>query len=413
VIAGEVDGPSESLPLTGIRILDFTHAAAGPYATMLLGDLGADVMKIERPGRGDGSRTMGEPMHGQLNSDYYLSINRNKRSLAVDVSTDGGRGLVRRLVAHCDVVVQNFRPGVMDRLGLGYDDLRLLRGGLVYGSISAFGESGPWRERPANDIIMQSVSGLMGTTGEFGGGPVRIGVPIADYASGLFLLSGLLAALLARADHPEGQHVRVNMLDASIAMAANYIPAVTTLGERLPRLGRQHAQIVPYQAFICADGEYLMVGAFTTAFWRRLCDAVGRPEWRSDERYRYNAARLHNRDGLIRELEAIFATRTRNDWLRILEAADVPCSPVLELDEAVRLPQAQTNGTLVRITEGERVVDVVDSPIRTEEWARRTPSMPPRLGEHTASVLAQVLGMTSEEVEALTTEGVFGPDTDR
>ncbi len=281
-------------PLDGIRVLDFSHAAAAPFASMFLGDLGAEVIKIVKPGHGDGSRSMGVPMPllDAKDSDYYVSLNRNKKGIVIDLAQAEGAALARRLAAQCDVVMENFRPQVMGRLGLAFEDLRSLRRSLVYCSISAFGDSGPWCERPANDIIMQSVTGLMGVTGEVGGGPVRIGAPIADFSSGLFGLAGVLAALFARERFPQGQHVKVAMLDASLNMMCNYIPSVATLGQRIERLGRGHAQIVPYQAFACADGEYVMVGAFTRGFWRNLCRALGHEEWITDARFKSNPARL-------------------------------------------------------------------------------------------------------------------------
>jgi crotonobetainyl-CoA:carnitine CoA-transferase CaiB-like acyl-CoA transferase len=399
---------THALPLDGLRVLDFSHAAAGPFATMFLGDMGAEVLKVEKPGRGDGARYMGEPMLGPVDSDYYLALNRNKKSVLVDLSTDAGKGIARDLAAHCDVVVQNFRPGVMDRLGLGYDDLRAVREGLVYCSISAFGSSGPWRGRPANDIIMQSVSGLMGITGEVGGGPVRIGAPLSDFATGLFALSGVLAALYQRDSHPEGQHVEVAMLDASMALMTNYIPSVATLGKKIPRLGRGHAQIVPYQAFPCSDGHYVMVGAFTQGFWRRLCAALDHPEWIDDPRYESNASRLAHREELLGKLEAIFAQRTRDEWLAVLEAADVPNSPVLELDEAISSEQAVHNGIVQPIDDGSRHVDVIKLPIGSDRWRPSTPTMPPVMGEHTDETLSKLLGLDRAAVDELVSAGVVG-----
>jgi crotonobetainyl-CoA:carnitine CoA-transferase CaiB-like acyl-CoA transferase len=398
-------------PLDGLRVLDFTHAAAGPFATMLLADLGADVLKIEKPGRGDGARHMGSPMRGALDSDYYLSLNRTKRSLLLDLGRPEARDLAVRLAGACDIVVQNFRPGVMDRLGLGYEDLRTARQGLIYCSISAFGDDGPWRDRPANDIIMQSVSGLMGITGEVGGGPVRIGAPISDYTTGLFALTGILAALHVRDTYPEGQHVKISMLDSSLAMMANYFPAVATLGKTIPRLGRGHAQIVPYQAFECSDGEYVMVGAFTNGFWRRLCTVLGRPEWADDERFATNASRLDSRDYLLGELEKIFAGRTRAEWTAALDAADVPNSPVLELNDALKSEQAVFNGSVQRIGSGDDVVDTVKCPVSATEWEPRVATMPPSMGEHSAQILNEILGLPEEEIAALVSAGaVGGPD---
>jgi crotonobetainyl-CoA:carnitine CoA-transferase CaiB-like acyl-CoA transferase len=239
-------------PLAGIRVLDFSHAAAAPFATMFLADLGAEVIKIEKPRQGDGARYMGVPMPtlGPKDSDYYVSLNRNKKGIVLDLAQPEGAALARRLAALCDIAIENFRPQVMAKLGLGFEDLRKVRPGLIYCSISAFGPGGPWAAKPANDIIMQSVSGLMSITGEVGGGPVRIGAPIADFSTGLFGLAGVLAALHARDRFPEGQHIQVAMLDASLNMMCNYIPSVTTLGQKVQRVGRGHAQIVPYQAFL-------------------------------------------------------------------------------------------------------------------------------------------------------------------
>ena len=390
-------------PLDGIRVLDFSHAAAAPFASMFLGDLGAEVIKIERPGQGDGSRSMGVPMPllDAKDSDYYVSLNRNKKGIVIDLAQAEGAALARRLVAQCDVVMENFRPQVMGRLGLAFEDLRTLRRGLVYCSISAFGDSGPWCERPANDIIMQSVSGLMGVTGEVGGGPVRIGAPISDFSSGLFGLSGVLAALFARERFPQGQHVRVAMLDASLNMMCNYIPSVATLGHRIERLGRGHAQIVPYQAFACADGEYVMVGAFTRGFWRNLCRAVGHEEWITDGRFKSNPARLTNRALLVGELERIFATRTRAQWLAALDAADVPNSPVLELHEAVRTEQVVHNGSIQSIDHAGNPVRVAGCPIKVDQWGGAPAEPAPRLGADTAEVLRSVLGLGQEELAGL------------
>lgn len=393
-----------ALPLDGLRVLDFSHAAAGPFATMFLADLGAEVVKVEKPGRGDGARYMGEPMLGPIESDYYLALNRNKKSVLIDLGTDDGRALATGLARTCDIVVQNFRPGVLDRHHLGYEDLRKVREGLVYCSISAFGSSGPWRDRPANDIIMQSVSGLMGITGEVDGGPVRIGAPISDYATGLFALAGILAALHRRDQLPEGQHVEIAMLDASMAMMANYIPSVATLGKTIPRLGRGHAQIVPYQAFLCSDGQYVMVGAFTNGFWRRLADAVGHPEWKDDPRFASNADRLAHRDVLLSTLEEIFLRRTRTEWLAVLEEADVPNSPVLELHDAIRAEQAVHNRVVQRLDGAE--LDVIKLPVESDRWSPSPATVPPVMGEHTDEVLGKLLGLDRERIDALVDAGV-------
>ncbi len=401
---------SQARPLTGIRVLDFTHAAAGPFATMLLGDLGAEVIKIEKPRHGDGSRSMGVPMPGlpPKDSDYYVSLNRNKKGIVLDLATAEGVDIARRLAAQCDVVVENFRPDVMGRLGLGFEDLAKLRRGLIYCSISAFGSSGPWAKRPANDIIMQSVSGLMGITGEVGGGPVRIGAPIADFSSGLFGLSGVLAALFARERFPAGQHIEVAMLDASLNMMCNYIPSVATLGHKVERLGRGHAQIVPYQAFMCSDGEYVMVGAFTRGFWQNLCKSIDREAWITDARFANNPARLAHRAVLIPELEKIFAQKSRAEWLKVLDAADVPNSPVLELHDAVHTEQVRHNQSIRPLDQGGHPVQVVGCPIRTAQWDNDAATPAPQLGADTGEVLQSLLGMTDEDVAQLAQRKIIG-----
>ncbi|GAA1840072.1 CaiB/BaiF CoA-transferase family protein [Pseudonocardia ailaonensis] len=402
--------PDRSRPLTGYRVLDFTHAAAGPYATMWLADLGAEIVKIEKPGRGDGARYMGEPMHGPKHSDYFVALNADKQSVSLNLHTPEGVALARELVAHCDIVVQNFRPGVMDKLGLGFADLAPLREGLVYCSLSAFGAESSWRGRPANDIIMQGVTGMMDITGEPEGDPVRVGVPISDFSTGLFGLSGVLAALLARPAHPEGQHVEVSMFDATLALMANYIPSVQDLGKPVPRMGRGHPQIVPYQAFRCGDGGYVIIGAFTSAFWRRLAAALDHEEWITDERFATNAARMENRHVLVPLIEDILAGDTRDAWCAVLETADVPHTPVHTVPEALASVQAQESGTTIEVHDPARTRSghVAANPVRSKAWPTREHTTSPHIGEHTARVLTGLLGKSEQDVDALVEAGVVG-----
>jgi crotonobetainyl-CoA:carnitine CoA-transferase CaiB-like acyl-CoA transferase len=376
---------------------------------MWLADFGAEVLKVEKPGRGDGSRYMGESLDGTLNSDYYASLNRNKRDISIDLHSPAGVDLAKKLAATADIVVQNFRPGIMDKLGLGFSALAPLRPGLVYCSISAFGTAGPWRDRPANDIIMQGVSGLMALTGEPDGDPVRVGTPVCDYATGLFALSAILAALFARDHHRSGQHVEVNMFDSSIAMMANYVPAVLTLGRTLTRHGRAHAQLVPYQAFRCSDGEHLIVGAFTDAFWRRLCEAVGLNSLLSDPRFTTNALRITNRGALIPVLEKAFIARTRADWLQMLDDVDVPATPVLTLRDALTSEQARANQTVMEMGETEPHLFTAGMPMRSEQWPDGPHNNPPSLGADTASIL-ESLGLSGAEIAALVDGEVVGLD---
>ncbi|HWU25338.1 MAG TPA: CaiB/BaiF CoA-transferase family protein [Rhizomicrobium sp.] len=397
-------------PLDGVRVLDFTHAAAGPFTTMFLGDLGAEIIKIEKPGHGDGARTMGRPVAGleKGNSEYHVALNRGKKSVVLDLGSKDGAEITRRLAANCDIVVQNFRPGVMERLGLGFEALRALRKGLIYCSISAFGSKGPWSEMPANDIIVQGVSGIMSITGEPDGNPVRVGSPISDLSTGMFALSGVLAALHARDNHPEGQHIEVSMLEATLNLMCNYIPGIMKMGLTIPRVGSGHAQIVPYQAFVCKDGRYVIVGAFTREFWQRLAKTVGHAEWITDTRFATNAARLANRSALVSALEEIFRARTRDEWIAVLGDADIPASPLLELHEAVCSPQVQQNESLITLGEGETAVQVVRSPMHCSAWDE-TPTTPaPSLGHDSRAVLADVLGLSTQDIDALERKGAFG-----
>jgi crotonobetainyl-CoA:carnitine CoA-transferase CaiB-like acyl-CoA transferase len=283
-----------------------------------------------------------------------------------------------------------------------------LRRALVYCSISAFGSEGPWRDRPANDIIMQGITGLMSLTGEPAGDPVRVGTPMCDYATGLFAMSAILAALLARNDHPAGQHLQVNMFDSTIAMMANYVPAVLTLGRTLTRQGRAHAQLVPYQAFKCSDGEYLIVGAFTDAFWRRLCEALDLKVLLSDPRFTTNADRITNRDSLIPIIENVFARRSRGDWLQLLGDLDVPSTPVLSLADALATEQAHSNGTIVELPGTTPRLFAAGLPIHTSEWPAPPRHKPPSMGANTMEVLMDLLKLDRHKVEELAKAGVIG-----
>jgi crotonobetainyl-CoA:carnitine CoA-transferase CaiB-like acyl-CoA transferase len=399
---------SARAPLDGLRVLDFSRVASGPFATMFMADLGADVVKIERPGVGDETRSLGFMLPGAPagNTDYFMSMNRRKRSLALDITDPEGRRVARELAAQSDIVIENFRPGVADRLGIGFDDLAVLRRNLVYVSISGFGPDGPMAHQPANDIMMQSLSGLMGVTGERGGAPVKVGSSICDLATGLFALSATLAAVTIRQDRPDGQHVHVPMLDASIAMLGNMITSVAA-GVSFPRAGRRHPQIVSYSSMRCSDDNYVTVGAFSQTFWRRLCVLMGHEDWLDDPRMATNSTRLQHRDYLESEMDAIFATKTRDEWVELLEGADIPCAPVLGLDEAVNTEQALHNGVIQRMSKDGVEIGVIRNPVRCDQWDVSEPTFPPRLGQDSADVLRDVLGYDEPEVNKLLESGVI------
>lgn len=372
--------PPSQGPLAGIRVIDFTHALAGPFATMLMGDLGAEVIKVEHPTRGDGTRHMGRPITDDGLTDYYLSLNRNKQSVGLHLKSPEGLAAAKELVAGADVVIHNFRPGVMERLGLGYEDLSATRTDLVYACVSGFGEVGPLADRGANDITLQAIGGLMSTTGEVGGSPLRIGISLVDISTGLYVFSGVLAALYHRALTGEGQRVHVSMLKSAVSLLTNYVPGVLGHGDVIPTSGRGHAQLVPYQAFEAGDGQYVIVGAFTQAFWRAYCDAIERPDLLEDPRFATNGKRLEHRSVLVPILEEEMRRRTREEWLERLEAADIPCAPVLSVGDALRHPQTVATDGVVHLQEGEDSVWMAGLPIELSRTPGNPMGFPPRLG---------------------------------
>jgi crotonobetainyl-CoA:carnitine CoA-transferase CaiB-like acyl-CoA transferase len=394
------------LPFAGVRIVDLSHAGAGPFATMQLADLGAEVIKIERPRHGDGSRFFGKKLAPDGSSDYFLALNRNKSSVVVDFSKPEGSEVVRSLIATADVVIENFRPGVLARYGLDFENVVPLNPNVIYCSITAFGPTGPWVERGGNDITIQGLSGLMAGTGARDGEPTKIGSPICDLTAGLYAAFGIASALAARATLDGPQLIEVPMLDAAISLMASFVPSVEA-GADAPRPeGTGHAQIVPYQAFLCSDGSYIIVGAFSNHFWRELCAVVELPDLLELPEFRTNELRIEHRDELVPRLEKAFAGRTREDWLDRLGKTTVPCSPVLDIAEAIRSDQAVHNGTVHRIGAGDRAVGVTRQPVRSSCWGPREDSPPPQLGEHTKVVLADRLGMSDADIESLITAGV-------
>ena len=382
------EAPTDSTgPLAGLRVLDFSHALAGPFCTMLLADLGAEILKVEHPRRGDGTRHMGTPLTEESDSDYFISLNRGKRSVALDLKDPDDLATAVRLAGRSDVVVHNFRPGVMERLGLSYEDLTKDNPELVYAAISGFGERGPLRERGANDITVQAMGGLMSTTGELGGAPLRIGVSVVDVTTGLFAFSSVLAALFHRQRTGEGQRVHVSMLTSAVSLLTNYVPAVLTGGEEVTPSGRQHKQLVPYQAFEAAGGDYIIVGAFTQAFWRRFTEVIGRQDLSEDDRYATNALRVRHRSELIPILEAEMRKRPRDEWLQELEKVDVPCAPVLSVSEALRQEQVAAIGAVTELEKNGMRAWVSSLPIEMSKTPGAPRGFPPRLGEDTEEVL--------------------------
>ena len=388
--------------LDGIRVLDVSRVLTGPYCSLMLADLGADVVKIEMPGRGDDTRAWGPPFQGG-ESAYFLSINRNKRSVTVNLKAPEGRRIVLDLAARSDVFLENFAPGVAERLGLGYEAVRAVNPRIVYCSISGFGQEGPYRDHPAYDIILQGMGGLQAITGEPDRPPVRIGVAVADIAGGMFAAFAIAAALVRRARTQEGERLDVSLLDSQLAwltyMAANYFAT----GKDPERAGSRHPTIVPYQAFATADG-YLNVAVGNDEIYRRLCDALGRPGLR-DPRFATNPLRVENRALLEPQLDAIFQERTSTEWARVLNEHGVPAGPIYRISEIDRDPQVAARNMILQLPHPAAGIVREFGPPFKSLHDRTMHSPPPLLGEHTEEVLAS-LGYAPVQVEELRRAGI-------
>lgn len=376
-----------ALPLTGIRVADFSRVLAGPLATMVLADLGADVVKVERPATGDDTRAWGPPFVGD-DAAYFLALNRNKRSVAIDLTTDVGAAAARRLALASDVVIENFRPGLMARFGLDFEGLSAAKPELVYCSLTAFGEEGDQASRPGYDIIVQALSGLMSVTGQPGGEPTKVGVALLDVVCGLYAANAIQAALIRRDRTGRGGRVSVSLFDASVAamvnQAANYL-----LGGLVPGpLGNQHPNIVPYQLFEASDRPFILAAGNDRLF-ERTCEVLGLPELAADERFSTNEARVRNREALIPVLAEAFAGGTAAGWLSALEAASVPCAPVRAMDEVFAAPEGAA--TVQVVDDAERgPLRLVASPIRVDGLPTPARRPPPGLGQHTDEVLGEL-----------------------
>ncbi len=390
--------------LAGIRVLDLSQGAAGPTAAMLLGDLGADVVKVEPPG-GEWGRGLGPPFVGGV-AAAYLAMNRNKRGIVVDLKRLAGRDLVRRMAEGSDVVLESFRPGVADRLGVGYEVLSARNPRLVYAAISAFGQEGPWRDRPGVDGVVQAMSGLMSVTGTADGPPVKVGVPAADMVGGFLAVQAVLAALLARERTGRGQRADVSLLDGLLAFQVVPFAMYLAGGGAPVRLGSAAPYAAPNEAFPTRDG-YVMVAAYTPERWARLCRVVGRPELATDPRFDSNEKRVRAREELGRVLGEAFRARTTAEWMEALEAADILCGPLLAYPELVAEAHVREGGMLLEVEHpGAGTVRTVGNPLRLSATptAHRRPA-PVVPGEHTEEVLRE-LGLPPEEIDSLFEEGV-------
>ncbi|MGF6548741.1 CaiB/BaiF CoA transferase family protein [Paraburkholderia youngii] len=392
-------------PLSGVRVLDLTQFLSGPFGTQILGDLGAEIVKIEPPG---GELARGVPPHFvEGDSAYYLAVNRNKKSVVIDLKTEKGAELVRELAAHFDVLVENNRPGVMERLGLGEAELRARNPRLVYCSISGFGQTGPDRDLPAYDMIVQAMSGGMSLTGEPGSAPVRAGIPIGDLAAGMYGVMGILAALVERQTSGEGRFVDVSMLDAQIAMLCYQGAYYLMSGEVPEPQGRGHDSIPTYRAFECGDGVSLVVTANTERMWADLCKAIDLPHLVHDPRFKDSATRLVNKVALWEILEARFRDEPAQSWLDSLNSASIPAALVKTVDKALNASQVAHRDMIVELrSRAGSHVRVPGNPIKFDDPGRTGASYPPHLGEHTSIVLREYIGLDAEALRTLQNQGV-------
>lgn len=392
-------------PLTGIRVLDLTRVLAGPYATMVLADLGAEVIKVEIPGIGDDSRSFG-PFVGK-ESAYFMSINRNKKGMVLNLKVTRAKEILKQLAARSDVLVENFRPGTLDRLGLGYEVLEKVNPRLIYAACSGYGRTGPYRDKPAYDIIVQAMGGIMSITGQPDGPPTRVGASIGDITAGLFTTIGILAALHERERSGLGQLIDVAMLDCQLAILENAISRYLVSGEIPGRLGNRHPTITPFTSFPTKSG-HLIVGAGNDGIFIKLCEAIGMPDLAQDPRFKTNPLRTEHWEELKPILEAVFAEKTTDEWISELEKHGIPCGPINTIDKVVSNPQVLARNMLVELNHpiaGRHTLTA--APIKFSRTPASVDTPAPTLGQHTEEILKGILGYTDDEIAQCAREGCF------
>ncbi|MEE2970235.1 MAG: CoA transferase [Pseudomonadota bacterium] len=401
--------------LDGIRVLDLSRILAGPTCTQLMGDYGAEIIKIERPGEGDDTRKWGPHCINDANGDattesaFYLSANRNKRSVAIDIATPAGQALIRRLLPKCDVLIENFRVGALSRYGLGHDDLRDDFPALVYCSITGFGQFGPYANRAGYDYLAQGMGGIMSVTGEPDGDPIKVGVGIADIMTGMHGAVAVLSALRHRDATGKGQHIDLALLDSQISWLAYHAVEYLNTGRNPDRLGNAHASVVPYGVFPTGDG-HVILAAGNDAQFRQFCETVERPDLAEDPRFATNTLRIENREAIKPILDGIFATRATDDWITLLELAGVPCGPINTIDRVFNDPQVASRGMAIDMDHplaGSGKVTLAANPAKLSETPLAYHRAPPTLGQHTDEVLAEMLDMTDGELKNLRMDGTI------
>lgn len=395
-------------PLKGIRVLDLTRVLAGPTCTQMLGDLGAEIIKIERPEAGDDTRGFAPPfVPNTKESAYFVGVNRNKKSVTVDLANPEGQALIHRLLASCDILVENFKVGALSKYGLGWEQVSKQYPKLIYCSITGFGQTGPYAPRPGYDALIQAMGGVMSLTGEPKGSPQKVGIPVADLFAGLYGCIGILAALNHVRSGGAGQQIDIGMLDTHVAWLANQGMNYLATGENPPRLGNQHPNISPYQEFPTKDG-YIILAVGNDPTFERFCKAFGCEHLLSDERFSTNPKRVANRDLVTETLTPVMKSKTTNEWIGLLEAQKIGCGPINTLSEVFADPHVIARNMVVEMPHATgETVKVIANPVKLSATPPDYRSPPPVLGQHTDEVLTGVLGMSAAEIAALREKGVL------
>ena len=398
------DQSDSNLPLSGIRVLDLSRILAGPYCTMILGDQGAEVIKVERPGTGDDTRAWGPPFAGG-ESAYYLCCNRNKKSICIDLTNPRGAELVKEFAKVSDVLVENFTPGLMKRFGLDYDTLRELNPRLVHCSITAYGQDGPYRDRPGYDMVLSAVGGLMWITGSQGGEPCKVGVAITDVVTGVYASGAITAALLWRERSGRGQYIDCSLLDAQVSALANIASNYLVAGKEAQRWGTAHESIIPYQVFRTKDRP-IAIAVANQKLWVNFCRVIGREKWTDDPRFESNPQRVKNREVLLPLVAEVMATKTCDEWVELFVEASIPCGPVNNMQRLFADPQVLHRGMVAEVPHPTiGTLRLAGIPIKYSETPAAIRLPPPLLGEHTEEILTKVLGYPPEKIEALRQQG--------
>lgn len=403
-----------SLPLEGIRILDLSRVLAGPVCTQILGDLGADIIKIERPSQGDDTRKWGPPFMAGENGEetnesaYYLSCNRNKRSVTIDIAKPEGQELIRRILTKSDVLIENFKVGGLEKYGLGYNDLKKDFPALVYCSISGFGQNGPLAHEPGYDFLAQALGGLMANTGTPNGEPIKAGVALSDVMTGLYSTIGILTALHSRKETGNGQRVDLSLLDVTLAGMTNIAQYYLTSGRNAPRQGNAHATIVPYQSFKTQDG-HVVIAIGNNGQFEKFCAFLGQASWAEDPLFSTNAARVKNRERLVPMIGDIVAKKPTEHWVNALRDVDIPVAPVNTISQTFDMEQIQARDMKISMNHslsGENI-SLVGSPLKLSETPVSYRQAPPTLGQHTREVLKEILHMEEADMDTLENQGVI------